>query len=181
MLLCFVALVAVAIVGLDFSTRNSRWRMVRELGSIGVSRPLFHCSFGNDLDCVVFSHRIQRRGLSKFGRLISIDGSLLTNPDQDLVCIDDVLVGVLILNGTSLSDAGMCHVARMPQVNVLYLADTRITDQAIDSLASTRGLKCVILTGTSVTPDGIAKLKAARPDLYVVQDSIEVCQDLDEQ
>jgi hypothetical protein len=171
-LLILVALTALIIVAADYTTRKSRWRMARELTAIGIFEHHFHCSHTNDLFSVNLGRQIQKRGLGRFGRILTINGSSLTNPDQDLSFVDDVAVGMLSLDGTLLTDAGLAHVARMPEVGILSLTDTQITDGALELIASIHGLNCVIVTGTAVTESGIDKLKTKRPNLYIQHDTI---------
>ena len=167
-----VGLFAVGLAAFDHVTRNSRWRIVRELEHIGVATAVFRSRSTNDLDSVVLATRIRRRGLSRFGQMHSIDATALENPDEDLALIVDVHVGALNLAGTCLTDDGISHIGRMPHVGILYLSNTQITDNAMDEISSIDGLWCVLLKGTAVTPSGLARLSFLRPDLYIEHDSV---------
>lgn len=157
-----------------FTEAVSRWFIIRDLEEIGVARPMFHCSVGNDLASVEFGPRIRKPGLSRHGSLFSMDLSALTHPDDDLGMVTDVDVRIVILNRTPLSDTGVQHIAKMPGVGMLYAADTKLSDASVDTIASIPSLAFVFLTGTDVTMEGIERLRTLRPDVRIEHETIGV-------
>ena len=80
-----------------------------------------------------------------------------------------LLIQQLFLDETAVTDAGMYEVARLP-VTRLSVKDTQVGDRGIKELVkSLNGLEQIYLSGTKVTPAGIADLKRAFPTCDVVE------------
>ena len=80
-----------------------------------------------------------------------------------------LLLQELFLDETAVTDAGMADVAGLP-ITRLWLKDTQVGDRGIRELA--RGLNDlwqIHLSGTKVTPAGIADLRKAFPKCDIVQ------------
>lgn len=77
----------------------------------------------------------------------------------------------LNLSRTAVSNAGMVALAPLTRLTNLYLADTQVGDQLAEALANSQGLAHLGLAGTSITPDGVARLKAAHPALEIEWDA----------
>jgi len=77
----------------------------------------------------------------------------------------------LNLSRTAVTDAGLAALRPLTKLTHLYLADTRVDDAAAESLAEISGLAHVGLAGTSITADGIARIKAARPAIEIEWDA----------
>lgn len=76
---------------------------------------------------------------------------------------------MLDLSRTPVSAAGLQSLRGLGRLRELRLALAKnIDDAAIPVLIGWKSLRVVMLEGTRVTPDGIAKLRAARPDLKLV-------------
>lgn len=76
---------------------------------------------------------------------------------------------VLGLGGTKVTDAGLPALAAFPALKELSLPATAVTDQGLQALAGCRTLTTLNLNRKmKVTPQGIERLKKARPDLSVV-------------
>jgi hypothetical protein len=58
----------------------------------------------------------------------------------------------------------------MAAIKTIQLADTPITDRGLNDLIPIPSLTAVYLTGANVTPAGIARFKAARPEVRVYAD-----------
>jgi WD40 repeat protein len=54
----------------------------------------------------------------------------------------------------------------------LLLDHTAVSDTCVASLSRWIGLKCLDLTGTAITPEGLAKLRKALPNCEIVTDSV---------
>lgn len=67
-----------------------------------------------------------------------------------------------------IDDKAVRHLVAMKTVEWLNLADTSITDASLDQLAAARSLKVLIVAGSKVTPEGVEKLRKARPDCRVI-------------
>jgi len=69
---------------------------------------------------------------------------------------------------STLTDAALEAVARMPALEEFKLAGAKITDAGLLKLADAKSLKKVVLGKMKgITPDGIAQLRVARPDVIV--------------
>ncbi|MGO8691309.1 MAG: leucine-rich repeat domain-containing protein [Thermoguttaceae bacterium] len=66
---------------------------------------------------------------------------------------------VLYLTDTKVSDAGMEHVKQLPQLQVLGLGGTRITDAGLEHLKGVAQLGWLDLRGTKVSDAGLEHLK----------------------
>lgn len=75
----------------------------------------------------------------------------------------------LYLEGSNVSDAGLAGLSVLHRLRYLGLGNTGITDAGLQALAAFPGLKKVDL-GQGVTPDGVAALRRARPDITVRED-----------
>jgi hypothetical protein len=70
-------------------------------------------------------------------------------------------VTVLRLEGSkSLTDSGVAHLARMPQLRELNLGGCFVSDRALETIARLSNLERLGLSGTSVTDAGVARLAA---------------------
>lgn len=75
----------------------------------------------------------------------------------------------LDLSRTPVSTAGLRQLQALPNLRELRLALARnVDDAAVGVLAGWRSLATVTVEGTAVTPDGVAKLRAARPQLRLL-------------
>jgi hypothetical protein len=54
----------------------------------------------------------------------------------------------------------------------LQLDHTAVSDESVASLSRWTKLKSLDVTGTVITPEGLAKLRAALPDCEIVTDSV---------
>jgi hypothetical protein len=66
----------------------------------------------------------------------------------------------LDIAGTAVTDAGLQHVASMPNLTRLHLERTHVTDQGIAQLSSLNGLEYLDLYGTEVTDAALEHLQA---------------------
>ncbi len=65
-------------------------------------------------------------------------------------------------NSKALTDAGIRHLARMPQLRYLDLSGTQVTDAGLKVLRSLRSLERINLSGTHITDTGVAELAGCR-------------------
>lgn len=73
----------------------------------------------------------------------------------------------LDVSGTQLSDAGTAQLAALKQLTKLSLAQTGITEASVDTLAQWPTLRELDLTSNKLTPDGLARLRAALPECRI--------------
>ena len=103
---------------------------------------------------------IDRSRLSDYGR--NVPGALT---DATLARIGRLHRLIeLNLGCQGITDAGL------DQVEKLDLVDTGITDAGLEHLKGLKGLKSLDLSGTKVTPAGVAAFEAARPFVKVIAD-----------
>ena len=82
-----------------------------------------------------------------------------------------------MLGSTNTSNESMRQLRNVRQVRILDISNTKVSDNAVESIASLEGLKGVNLSGTSVTLAGAAKLKNLRPEIWLVHDSLDIAWD----
>lgn len=166
-LLCFALVCSLAIVSIDYFIKQTHWGIVHRLREMGARKVTFHCSHCTSVSGIEFGNRILGSGLEDFEPILSLDLRSLTNPDLDLARLGKIRVGFLKLDGTGLSDLGVRHIAKLLEVGMLFVNDTRLTDACLDDIASIHGLERVELIGTNVTRSGVMKLKSECPNLTV--------------
>lgn len=71
--------------------------------------------------------------------------------------------------GSHVTDKGLAHLAKSPSLQVLLIASTtgQITDTGLQHLESLTSLRKLQLGSTKVTPEGLARFRAALPDCEV--------------
>jgi hypothetical protein len=72
-------------------------------------------------------------------------------------------IGVLELNSTPVTDAGLKHVSGLHKLRALMLDETLVTDEGLTHLAGLSNLVVLKVRGTAVTPDGVGRLQKALP------------------
>ena len=77
----------------------------------------------------------------------------------------------LDLGSTGVGDGLFAEVITNGSLKTLRLDHTTVSDKSIQSLAALHGLKEIDLTGTAVSPAGIARLQAMLPGCRVLTDS----------
>ncbi len=77
------------------------------------------------------------------------------------------LLARLDLRATDVGDAGLASLAVAPALVRLNLAETEVGDASLELLLGLRPLRAVSLWGSLVTPAGLARLRAQRPELAV--------------
>jgi len=75
----------------------------------------------------------------------------------------------LDLGSTKITDAALEQIGKIRSLQGLYIGGTNITDEGLRHLKSLENLKEISISVTGVTPEGIAQLKAAIPNLKVMQ------------
>ena len=70
-------------------------------------------------------------------------------------------IHVLILEGTEVTDAGLEHLKKLTQLQKLELGDTHITDSGLQYLAGLPGLQFLELHQTRITDQGLKHLEAS--------------------
>lgn len=77
-------------------------------------------------------------------------------------------LAVLRLSGTSVSDAGMEHLLLLPELSELSLNETAITDAGLGRLAGLKQLRLLDVSNTRVSPAAVAQLRRDRPRLKIL-------------
>jgi uncharacterized membrane protein/mono/diheme cytochrome c family protein len=93
--------------------------------------------------------------------------------DDDLAALGELgAVTQLRLSGNRITDRGVAALARLPKLTSLNLyGNAGVTDAGVDALGRIATLRQVYLWQTGVTSAGVARLRAARPDLAVQLDT----------
>ena len=141
-------------------------------------------------------HAADLRDLSRFPALKTLHLEFLETDGSDLAALRECpALETISLWKSTLTDAGSRVVASLPRLGQadfgstaitdaflegvephdamtrMRLDHTGLTDAAIDSIARWRKLGSVDLTGTSVSAEGIARLREALPGCAIVTDS----------
>jgi len=74
------------------------------------------------------------------------------------------------LSHTAVTDGGLAHLAGLHELRTIDLSGTSISDQSVSDLLEISSLKTVFVAGTRITAAGLARLKAARPEIQVYAD-----------
>ncbi len=96
-----------------------------------------------------------------------LDLSRLPVSDDALVVIPDA-VTVLALVNAPITDAGIPHLLKLSGLKRLNIAGTGITDDGFLALGGLQNLEWVCVNRTQVTSQGVARLKATRPEVEVM-------------
>jgi hypothetical protein len=75
---------------------------------------------------------------------------------------------ILDLSRTKVTDAGLERLVRLPHLDWLLLNEDRITDAGLARLSANHSIHRLSLAKTSVTAEGIHKIKQAIPDLKTI-------------
>lgn len=75
---------------------------------------------------------------------------------------------VLVLICTRITDSGLKPLRRLRRLRELDLRGTRISNRAVAHIVRMVNLRIVDVRGTRMTANGIARLRAARPELLVL-------------
>jgi uncharacterized membrane protein len=106
---------------------------------------------------------------------------------QDAGLDDEVLADIgrftgltrLRLSRNEITDKIVEAFTNMPQLERLNLyANPGVTDSSVDVLASLRSLKRLDVWQTSITPEGLVRLRALRPDLELQGETSAIINDL---
>ena len=73
----------------------------------------------------------------------------------------------LDLSSTHADDSVVDAISAAGKLSLLWLTGTDVTDKSIDTIAKMGSLEMVDLKGTKITTAGIARMRAARPNLQV--------------
>ncbi len=100
--------------------------------------------------------------------LDSLSLSLTSVIDADLSVLERLPnLTDLRLTGTNVGDGCVDAILRLPKLKQVDLAFTNFTDAGLMKLIRHPGLESIELTGTKVTDDAIATVKRERPDIEV--------------
>lgn len=77
-------------------------------------------------------------------------------------------LSVVRLSGTAVSDAGIEYLLQLPQLRELSLDRTQITDAGLKKLTRLKQLKSLDLSDTQVSAEAVAELRKVLPQLKVV-------------
>ena len=118
---------------------------------------LSRCPIG-DAGLVSISDLPSLRRLVLAGTKVSDDGLKALRPGS---------LRTLDLSGTKITDAGLkylCKPGIAERLTELNLADTAVTDNAVEYLRKMPRLKTLRLTGTTISDQGVEKLRQSLPN-----------------
>ncbi|MCA9284540.1 MAG: hypothetical protein KDA22_04970 [Phycisphaerales bacterium] len=97
---------------------------------------------------------------------LSLARSAVTDQAVDVIGRMQQLVR-LDLGNTAITDAALDPLSSLPRLAELVLVRTELTDGAVDRLATMPALERVFLWDAGISPEAVARLRAARPGLVV--------------
>ncbi|MDA1159863.1 MAG: hypothetical protein O2983_09655, partial [Planctomycetota bacterium] len=78
----------------------------------------------------------------------------------------------LHLEKTKVTDEALKHLTKLENLEYLNVYGTEVTNAGLDTIVPMKNLKKIYIWQTKVDIDGVAKLKAARPDLQIIPDLV---------
>lgn len=112
------------------------------------------------------SHLVHLKPVAQQIVWLNLAGTQVT--DDGLAALADLPnLRMLHLEKTAISDAGLAHVIKCAELTYLNLYGTKITDAGLGQIASLKKLQKLYLWQTAVTDAGVKALKAALPDLMI--------------
>jgi Leucine Rich repeat len=115
--------------------------------------------------------RITGASLTHFGDLRALEDLWICGTHADDSDFEQLArchsLKAIRLRGCPIGDGAVRHLAKMPNLEVLSLTQTKVTDACLDDLAGMRKLKFLFIGLTSITPEGIAFLKARLPGVEI--------------
>ncbi|TKJ36439.1 MAG: hypothetical protein CEE38_11520 [Planctomycetes bacterium B3_Pla] len=100
-------------------------------------------------------------------RVLLLDRSSLT--DAGLAHLHKLRnLQILSLFGTNVTDEGLGSLSGLVNLRHLDLSGTQVTDEGLEHLRSLKQLTTLILMDTRVTPEGVARLKVAIPSAKII-------------
>jgi len=85
----------------------------------------------------------------------------------ELTKTDLVKVTILNMDNTQITDEGLKELAKLQQLEELYMYRTQITDAGLKEIAKLQKLESLSVIGTKVTEAGVAELKKALPNCLI--------------
>jgi mono/diheme cytochrome c family protein len=73
----------------------------------------------------------------------------------------------LDLRGTAVSDRGIAKLVHLGELEELIVAQAKLSDASLDTLLACKSMKSVFLWRSGLSAEAIARLRQARPALYV--------------
>jgi hypothetical protein len=107
--------------------------------------------------------------LPKLKRL-SLQSTKVTDSGLADLSASTSLEELWLTQNSEFSDAGLEHVAKLPNLTRLDLRATPTTDAGLAHLAKRPTLKYVFLRATKVTPEGVENLRKALPEASIRSD-----------
>ncbi len=135
------------------TTLNLRWTKITGAGLAYLPQKLEHL----DLSFT----RVNDDGLARLPSLPNLDDLDLSDTqvtDAGLAHLSrHSSLGILNLSGTHVTDAGRAHLASIKSLRQLYLGRTAVTDAALPHLARLTNLEILVIRGTTLRKEAIAK------------------------
>ena len=76
-------------------------------------------------------------------------------------------VGFVILSASDVSDAEIAKLKDIRGLKQVWVFNTKVTDACVDSLAEIENLETIRLGVTSITLEGVERLRSLKPNLKV--------------
>lgn len=161
-----VTIIAVALAILLYATKTYRERLAirSHLESLGA----YHVKFGpaNSISAAAFHDPVSSPAIAQYKRIEVLDfkeAHVTSESLTNVAGLEQVDTVLLIL--CDVQDEDLIPLKKIGGIRILCLKNTKISDAAIDTIAAIPGLERVDVSKTLVTPQGIERLRAARPEI----------------
>ena len=125
------------------------------------------CNFGPESSRPAWLRWILGDDVAAEGGCLEFSGSGATDADVARLCSLQTLQR-FSLGSNPITDQGVRHLETLPRLKYLSLDETKISDAALQSLQRCKSLEFVSLYKTQTTPAAVQALRAALPNLNVL-------------
>ncbi|MFO0905118.1 MAG: hypothetical protein U0939_19080 [Pirellulales bacterium] len=118
---------------------------------------------------VVFNRPITSKALGKLKAIdrVELQGFAVDDSTLEMLGELEKIDSLMLQSCTLRNETLLSRLDRIPQLRRLHFWSTPITDDVVEALSKLQQVECMSFRNTKLTPAGIAKLQAARPDLKI--------------
>ncbi len=162
-----VTAASIALALLLYVTVEYRRQMAIRADLISLGAYSVRFGSGNSIQAS-FHDPVVSPSIAKFREFAVLDFKEARVTDESLQNLSGLeSVDVIVFSLSDVRDDQLSHLKSLGKVRHLWLSHTGLTDACVDALIDIPGLESVDVTGSLITENGIARLRAARPSVVV--------------